>query len=70
MIGNNYHVSLIETFIADVTSRRGRLQEVADATGIHPKVLRNIRYRVTTDPRGSTFERLRTFYEAQERVKA
>jgi hypothetical protein len=54
---------LIATFIADVRSKRGRLQEVADATGIHPKVLRNILYGETTDPRGSNKDRLRQFYE-------
>lgn len=54
---------LIATFKADVRSKRGRLQEVADATGIHPKVLKNILYGETQDPRGSNRDRLREFYE-------
>ena len=53
-------------FIADVrSSPPGRLQQIADATGVHPKVLRNILYGETTDPRGSNKDRLRAYYEAR-----
>lgn len=56
----------IELFIADVrSSKPGRLQQIADATGVHPKVLRNILYGETTDPRGSNKDRLRAYYEAR-----
>lgn len=65
MIGNNRLVDVLNLFIADVNSRRGRLKEIADATGVHPKVLQNIRYGKTKDPRGSNLERLRAFYESK-----
>jgi hypothetical protein len=61
---------ILERFIADVRGKRGRLMEVANGSGVHPKVLRNILYGETHDPRGSNVAALRKFYEQQERQSA
>jgi hypothetical protein len=69
MMGNNGWVSdLLETAIADLC-QRGRVAAVAEATGIKPKVLRNIRYGVTKNPRYDTVEKLRAYYQIRNAVQ-
>jgi hypothetical protein len=55
-------MDILQRFIEDAQSRRGRLAEIAAASGVHPKVLRNIRYGATTDPRLSTIRKLEAYY--------
>jgi hypothetical protein len=60
-------MDILERFIEDAKSKRGRLAEIAAASGVHPKVLRNIRYGETTDPRLSTVRKLEAYYASQKR---
>ena len=56
-------MDILETFKADVRSKRGRLAEVAAGSGVKLKTLRNILYGETTNPRYDNVERLRAFYQ-------
>ncbi len=55
---------ILDHFRADARSKRGRLMEIATASGIKPKTLRNLIY-VTTNPRYQTVEKLRAYYSSQ-----
>jgi hypothetical protein len=61
---------ILQRFIADARSKRGRLMEVAEGSGVHPKVLRNILYGETRDPRSSNVAALRAYYERREQESA
>jgi transcriptional regulator with XRE-family HTH domain len=58
-------MDVLERFIEDAKSRRGRLDEIAAASGVSPKALRNIRYGATLDPRISTVRKLEAYYAQQ-----
>jgi hypothetical protein len=50
-------------------AQRGRVQAVAEATGLTIKCLRNIRYGVTKYPRYDTVEKLRAYYTLRRAVE-
>ena len=54
--------NILERFKADARGKRGRIREIAQASGVHLKVLRNILYDETTDPRSSNMDKLRQYY--------
>ncbi len=57
--------NILERFKADARGRRGRIGEIARESGVHLKVLRNILYDETTDPRSSNMDKLRSYYADQ-----
>ena len=63
VFGNTGGMDILDTFRTDVRSKRGRLTEVADGSGVKLKTLRNILYRETENPRYDTVEKLRAFYQ-------
>jgi len=56
----------LQRFIEDVRAKRVRVGDVAKATGVHPKVLNNIFYGATKDPRASNLTALQAYYAKQD----
>jgi hypothetical protein len=65
--GRMIGMDILETFRADVKAKRGRLAEVAAATGIKRKALQNILYGQTVEPGYQKVEKLRAFYGQNRR---